>query len=217
MRVCGSTAVFSSAVVQVLPWPSSARHPPIPTQSRRVCPHLLALCPMSSLSFTKESLSRTSCIVSPHHHISMARPSHGLLAQVRICTQGPGPLIHPDDLITIFDAVFRRATSVQRFVIRSETVASRREVVLQIAAVRYEATARADASVLLLLRRALLEIERRKWVLLEVDKRGFKSEAVWADYNLVPQPAAEAEMRRLESLSSSGSLASTDLPPRLSR
>ena len=70
--------------------------------------------------------------------------------------------MHPEDLVVSLDAVFRRATSLQRFVIRGETIASRREIVLRIAAVRHEAANRAGATVLLLLRRALPEIARRK-------------------------------------------------------
>ena len=124
----------------------------------------------------------------------------------------------PESLVRGFDAVFRRATSVQRFVIRGETIASRREAVLWIAwiAVRHEETSRADVNVLLLLRRALPQIERRKWIpIIQADTRGFKT-AVFADYSIVPQATAEAEMQRLLSVESSSDalLASTDLPPR---
>ncbi len=120
---------------------------------------------------------------------------HGLVAQIRIGTQGTS-LVDPESLVRGFDAVFRRATSVQRFVIRGETIASRREAVLWIAwiAVRHEETSRADVNVLLLLRRALPQIERRKWIPIQADNRGFKT-AVFADYSIVPQATAEAEMQ----------------------
>ncbi len=145
----------------------------------------------------------------------MARPFHGVVVQVRVCTRGTGAMVRPEELVALFDSCFRRATSVQRYVIRGETVAARREAVLWIAAVRHEPTRRADASILLLLRRALTEIERGKWILLEVDGRGFKTgEAVWADYTLVPRAQAETEMHRLESLPSpTAVLATTELPP----
>jgi hypothetical protein len=151
----------------------------------------------------------------------MAR-NNAFIAQVRICTRGPGALIQPEDLLTSFDAVFRRASSVRRFVLRGETIPSRREVVLWIAAVRHEAASRADTSVLLLLRRALPEIERRKWTMLDVDERGFKTEAVFADFALAPHTVAESEMRRLEALKTSAApgdalLATTELPARAFR
>ena len=146
------------------------------------------------------------------------QPIIGLLAQVRIGNRGTGILISPEPLVRGFDAVLRRATSLSRFVIRAETLAARREVVLWIAAVRRDETDRADSSVLLLLRRALPEIQRRKWVQIPADTRGFKTESVFADYELLSQCTAEKEMQRLEALKCSSDtgatmLATTELPP----
>jgi hypothetical protein len=56
------------------------------------------------------------------------------------------------EILHKLDAVMRRASSVAKFAIRFEAVSERRELLLRIAAVRHEATDRADSAVIPILR-----------------------------------------------------------------
>jgi hypothetical protein len=136
----------------------------------------------------------------------------GFTAQIRVATVGTGPIVHFESLLQPFDRVLRRATSIHRFVIHVETVKQRKEVVLSIAAVRHSATDRADNTILALLRRVFPEIERRCWRALT--QKELQNESIYADYGLLPQDEAEAEMRRLQALKlgPDSAVSSTDIP-----
>lgn len=142
----------------------------------------------------------------------------GWIAQIRFSRAGgePCPLNAPI-LIDRLDSICRRARSLKRFAVRVVQVPERCELVLHIAAIRRRATDRADAAVLDLLRRLIPEILPKAWVRFDNgDERGLSArDSVFADYAIVDEADAAAELARLESSSKWGieSLLSTTAAP----
>ncbi len=146
----------------------------------------------------------------------------GLTASVRVavpvdCSDGVAKRIAAK-----FDVPLRSARSLERFVVRAEPLPGRREVLVTIAALRRDSTDRADSSILTLLRRAVPEIEKRVWARLPADlarNQLFKAESVYADYSIVADAAASAQMETLLLKPASGGsnafVSSTEVPPAL--
>lgn len=123
----------------------------------------------------------------------------GLLGQLRFCTTKSELLDMTTALMTL-DTICRRASSIKTFALRLDYIPSRQEAVLLLAALRHEATDRADNAILALLRRVMPEIERGKWILLSEDHRGFTScDSVFTEYSIASEADALAEMLRLQS------------------
>lgn len=144
----------------------------------------------------------------------------GWTAQIRFSRAGgePCPLNAPL-LLDRIDSICRRARSLKRFAVRLVQVPERCEIVFHLAAIRWKATDRADAAVLHLVRRLIPEIMPKAWVRFEdEDERGLSSrDSVFADYAIVEEADAAAEISRLESTSTWGVqslLATTAAPAR---
>ena len=146
----------------------------------------------------------------------------GFSAQVRIAVPGADctDSASVKRIAAAFDAPLRSARSVKAFVLRTEAVAGRREILVTIAAARHVNTDRADSSILPLLRRAVPGLGKRVWKKLAVDADTLceGADSIYADYSINSEEDAAAQMATLQVPATSGryvSVSSTSVPPTL--
>lgn len=117
------------------------------------------------------------------------------VAQVHIAGSEGVPAPRIQNLVTGFDRILRRATSVKRFVLRVHTIPDRRETIALIAATRHTRTDRADSAVLSLLRRGVPSAEKGVWARVA---EATTPHVVFVDYRLVDAEECDAEAVRLK-------------------